>query len=122
MARALVAELEDADVDLTGIDIAVWPITGTGQSLLVLTIDDFATELAEDDTVGDRLTTTLLFSPLLDDQSITRLVVNFPGSDEEGTFVFTYSVTVEVLRVAQENGTEVADDDILFQLVREDGS
>jgi hypothetical protein len=117
MAALLTAQLESAGLDLAGLEIEVWPITGTRSSLLVLWVDDTSTAFGEDDSPGKVLRDTGLDS-ILDEAHITRLVLNYHTEDEEGPLVLTATVSIEVLKEAEEEGRELTLADMRFQVTR----
>ena len=89
VSRALIATATTAAIDLTGVEITVWPVTGTGESLLIIEFDEAASAYADDEAQGGDLFAVLLASPLIDDRSITRVVIRMHGTDEQGPYIFT---------------------------------
>lgn len=105
-ARAIEVDLVAAGLDLTGLQVYVWPVTGTRRSILVLEIDDTATALAEDDTASVVLIETLLDSQVLEEVNIPQLVINYRLTENGEPFVFTISVPIEDLRIGLAEGTD----------------
>jgi hypothetical protein len=106
----LTAALETLGVDLTGVTVSVWPVWGTGDVLLVITVDDRAAALESDTAVGDLVIPTLLASPTLDTAGVNRLVFCYEGSDDSGPYLFTITYPLDAVRAALANGTGLPDD------------
>lgn len=97
--QAIVSDLEADGVDLTGVTIFVWPVLGTGESLVVVEFDESAVAYAdEENDQGNILIESVLAHPVIDLHNITRLVMRIVGTDEEGLFVFTVTALVEDVR------------------------
>lgn len=105
LGAALTQSLRDAGVDLTGVTITVWPVSGTGTSLLMLAFDEAAQSYAaEDGGESADLLGTLMASPLIDAATITRVVVRYADADEQGPFVLVAVSTVEGMRASLAGG------------------
>jgi hypothetical protein len=118
VSRALIAAIEEEAIDLTGVTITVWPVSGTGESLLIVEFDETAGVFAEDDTIGSLMISTLVSHPLIDDQAITRLVMKIAGTDEQGPYVFTFTASIEAIRASIVSGASIPEGEALFQLER----
>lgn len=108
-ALVLTAALENGGIDLTGVTLQVWPISGTGESFVIVEFDESASLYAEDDETAAHLFELLLADPVIDDQNITRLAMRISGSDEQGEFVFTFTVRVEDMRTSIASGEPLAE-------------
>jgi len=118
VAAAIAAGLEATGLDLTGVEVAVWPIIATGESLLILWFDDTATAFAGEDVVADDLLATLIDSPYVDGASITRLVINYRSEDADGPFVLTATVSIATVREALASGRDLEQDEMQLQVTR----
>jgi len=118
VSRALIAAVEEEAIDLTGVTITVWPVSATGESLLIVEFDETAGVFAEDDTIGSLMISTLVSHPLIDDQAITRLVMKIAGTDEQGPYVFTFTASIEAIRASIVSGASIPEGEALFQLER----
>lgn len=114
---ALTAELEAGGVDLTGTELIIWPVYGETTSILVFEFTEEA-ENAESSADADLLE-LLLASEIVQLENIDRVVFNFRAVDEEGPYVFTYTVTIDELRTAAETGGEPQNVGIQIQRVDE---
>ena len=114
VSRALIATATNAAVDLTGVDITVWPVTGTGESLLVIEFDEAASAYADDEAQGGDLFAVLLASPLIDDRSITRVVIRMRGTDEQGPYIFTFTAPTAAMRQNLATGASIPEDQLLM--------
>ena len=119
VSRALSATATDAAIDLTGVDITVWPVTGTGESLLVIEFAETAQAYADDEAQGGDLFAVLLASPLIDDRSITRVVIRMRGTDEQGPYVFTFTAPTAAMRENLATGASIPEDELLMEIKRE---
>jgi hypothetical protein len=108
LAEALSGEISTAGVDLTGVELWVLPVTGTEGKLLVLEILDSAVGLV-DDPGGDSVLDALVAAPSLDGSGITRIVMNYHGSDADGEFTLSATVDLASLIVGVTEGTDVGD-------------
>lgn len=117
-ALLLSAGLESGGIDLTGVTLRVWPVSGTGESFVIVEFDESASLYAEDDDIAARLFELLLADPVLDDQNITRLALRISGTDEEGSFVFTFTVPVDDLRTSLATGEDLPEGAAHFGLER----
>jgi hypothetical protein len=109
-AAAITLGLEQAGVDLTGIEVAVLPVTGGDTSLLVLEVgDDSVAPGLLTETAGSDMSAALLALPEIEGASITQLVLVYRGTDEEGSFVMTFVVPIDALRDAYASGGDVGD-------------
>jgi hypothetical protein len=106
----LVTDLESEGLDLSGIEILIWPIGGTGRSMLVITLSEDAAALAEGEGDSEALFLALFDHPLIDELSVTQFAMNVTGMDDEGRFVFTYTASVEETRGALSG--EADDDEV----------
>jgi len=118
VSRALIAAIEEEAIDLTGVTITVWPVSATGESLLIVEFDETATGFAEDDTIASLMISTLVSHPLIDDQAITRFVMKIAGTDEQGPYVFTFTASMEAMRASIVSGGSIPEGEALFQLER----
>lgn len=119
VSRALIATATTAAVDLTGVEITVWPVTGTGESLLIIEFDEAASAYADDQGQGVDLFAVLLASPLIDDRSITRVVIRMHGTDEQGPYIFTFTAPTAAMRENLATGAAIPEDQLLMELKRE---
>jgi hypothetical protein len=117
-AVALLAELEATGIDLSGLEIWVWPVSGTDDVLLVLEANENASDLADNPDATDVLLPVLVGSSVLDTTGVTRIVINYRGVDEEGPYTFTATYPLDVVRASLEAGTEIPQDEVEFQLRR----
>jgi predicted small lipoprotein YifL len=116
-AAAIVLGLEEAGFDLSDIDVSVLPISGMDASLLVLEVTDDVEALISEDEEGAALARALLASPEIEDASITEIVSMYRGTDELGSFVMTFTISITALREAQATGADVGDE-LLVQIER----
>lgn len=100
----LTTALADAAIDVTGMEVLVWPVSGTSDVLLILEFDDSAAELAETDLSSDALGEILFSHPVIEEASVTRVVIRYRGSDEEGPFMLTF--TAPLAEFLSEAGVE----------------
>jgi hypothetical protein len=117
-AAALRAELQGSDVDLTGVDVWVWPVSGTGDVLLVIEGDDRASAFVDDPQASDAVLRQLVESEVLDTAGVTRVVINYRGADEQGAFTFTVTMRLEVIRRSLSEGTDIPQEELLFEFTR----
>jgi len=112
--------LTDTGVDLTGIEVWVWPVTDSDEVLLIFNFDDTAAGLQEDPE-GLEILGEALLSPVLETSGVTRLVINYSGIDEEGPFTLTAAVPFDASQLSSlGDGAEPApEEDWLFHLARE---
>jgi hypothetical protein len=110
-AAALTADLAAAGVDLTGITLWVLPVVGTADRLLVVEITDAATGLDDDGSEGPLV--AIVEAPSLEGSGISRLVVNYHGTDARGDFVLTTTVPMDAFIAAI---TQSADIEGIFEL------
>lgn len=122
VSLALRATVTAAAIDLTGVEITVWPVTGTGESLLLVEFDETASAFADTEGPGDDLFAILLASPLVDDRSITRVVIRMRGTDDQGPYIFTFTAPTAAMRENLATGAAIPPEQLLMQLEREDGS
>ncbi|MEX2419545.1 MAG: hypothetical protein WD652_04130 [Acidimicrobiia bacterium] len=116
--RLILADLEDDGIDLTGVEIYVWPISGTGESLVVIEFGDSAGLYAEDDDQATLLVNSVLTHPVVAEQNITRLVLKIAGTDEEGPYVFTMTALVEDMLRSLSTGASLEEGEAQFELER----
>lgn len=117
-AAAITQGLLDAGVDLTGIEVAVLPITGMDASLIVFEVSDEAITLGEEGSDDDDpMMKALLAMPQIEEASITEVVTVYRGADDQGSFVFTFTVSIGALEQALASGSEIGDD-MLVQIER----
>ncbi|MEX0826265.1 MAG: hypothetical protein WD184_05905 [Acidimicrobiia bacterium] len=114
----ILADLEDAGIDLTGIEIFVWPISGTGSSLVVIEFGDSAGLYAEDDDQATLLVNSVLTHPVIAEQNITRMVLRIAGADEEGPYVFTMTALVADMLRSLSTGASLEEGEAQFELER----
>ena len=119
-AAAITRGLEDAGVDLSGIEVSVLPITGRDASLVVFEVTNedevvISGEGQSDD--DDAFMKTLLAMPEVEEASITELVTIYRGVDDQGSFVVTFTVSISALEEALASGSEIGDD-MLVQVER----
>lgn len=117
-AAALLAELGETGVDLLGVEVWVWPVSGTSDALLVLEADDDAAGLAEDPGAADALLPAIVESSVLDTAGVTRIVINYRGVDGDGPYTFTATFSLDAARAAMRGGFDIPQDEIAFQLSR----
>ncbi len=91
-AEALAQALQDAGLNLAGIDVFVFPISGTNTGLLVLNINEGQAFLGEDPTPF----VAMLTAPEIAANNIDRIVINFSGVDGD----LTLTVPVSTLLAA----------------------
>jgi hypothetical protein len=118
-ADAITAELAADGSDLTGVEVWVLPVVAGEERLLVLEIDPSATQLADDDT--EALLTALVGLDAVSEAGITRFVINYHDSDEQGEFVLTATLPYDELVRSVAEGADVGDS-VQIQLVRVPGS
>ncbi len=117
-AAAFADELEQAGFDLTELEIWVWPVSGTGDTLLILAAGP-TTPLLEDDAGADSLVEMMLSSPALADAGVTRMALVFESADAQGPFSVTYTVALDALRSALAEGRDLSADEVVVQMTRE---
>ena len=97
-------------VDTTGMEIWVFPIADTGNSLLVLEFDSAtapAPDQPVDETAGQQLFSTILDHPLIDALPVTHVALNYRNQDAQGEFVFTIADTLANFRTAVATGGDM---------------
>ena len=120
MGAALTAAGSTTGLDLTGVSISVWPITGTANSLLVIHFGPEAVVFsAPDGDPASALFNALLASPLIDDQSVTQLVIRIVGTDDEGPYTFLMTTSVAAMRNSLATGDDLPEGEVFFSLTRE---
>jgi hypothetical protein len=117
-AASLLAELAGTGIDLSGLEIWIWPVSGSEDVLLVLEATENASGLADDSGTTEVLLPALVGSSVLDTAGVTRIVVNYRGVDEEGPYTFTATYPLDAVRASLEAGTEIPEDEVRFQLRR----
>ena len=101
--EAVLALFAASGVDLTGIDVFVFPIADAGESLLVLDADmDTLTTLSEstigsDDVSNDDLLVRMSELPEIVAANVTKVAMNLRSNDEQGPFVMTISLPLAAL-------------------------
>lgn len=118
-AQAVRADLDTTGLDLTGVEVWVWPVTGLDEPLLVVEVTDEAAGLAEVEGAADQLIIALLQSPAVEAAGTGRLALHYRGGDPEGTYVFTYTAEIDVLQAALDSGAGLSGEEGLIQLTRE---
>lgn len=112
-AESFTQVLTEGGLDITGVEVWVWPITGSDGVLLILNIDDSASGLLEDPGVASKLGEALL-SPVLDAAGVTQLVINYRSSDEQGPFTLMVTFLLDALR----DGADLSSDDGFATITR----
>jgi len=95
-AAAIAAELVAGDVDLTGLELWVFDVVGSDDRLLVIEAGAAAAGFGEDPEGGD-LIEALAASPTTQEAGLTRLVINYYDTDDEGAFALTMTLPMELL-------------------------
>ena len=95
-AAAIAAELVAGDVDLTGLELWVFDVVGSDDRLLVVEASAAAAGFGEDPEGGD-LIEALAASPTTQEAGLTRLVINYYDTDDEGAFALTMTLPMELL-------------------------
>lgn len=115
-AESFTSALQQAGVDLTGVEVWVFPVSGTGESLLVFEVDDRAQAAAgsAEDDGGETLRRLLLSDPGLQAANVTRLVMNYHGTDDQGPFTMSFTLPISAIAEAGGDITE----DVLTQVTR----
>jgi len=115
-AAALHSELEAGGVDLTGMELWVFDVNGSDDRLLVMDVNRGVEQVPEDSDSADLLE-VLIGSPAFDESGVTRFVLNFFGTDDEGGFILTTTMDINAL-VAASAGEEELDTDALADLAQ----
>jgi hypothetical protein len=114
----LIAQLSEAGVDLTGMEVIVYPASSV-PSFVLLTTDDSTPLLAsEDDAALEAFVTGLLGSPMRADFEVEKLIMQHSGTDESGAFVMTLMVRLEDLETATTSGADVLFEQAAIQMER----
>ena len=116
-AAAIADDLAAGGIDLTGVEVWVFPVTGSDERLLVFSVNPAAAGLSEDPT-GGNLFEVLAAAPSLPDSGITRFVLNYYDSDDQGEFVLTTTVPMDLLLDSIANDTDVSEF-VEMQLMRD---
>jgi len=116
-AAATIAADLFAEIDSTGLKVLVFPVIGSEEVLLVLEIDGAAIDQDAEATDFD-LFAFLATDPSVSDAGITRIAFNLNTSDEQGEVVITTTVSVAAIREAAANDTDIPDDAVVFQVLR----
>jgi hypothetical protein len=106
-------------VDLTGVEVWVWPVSGTGDVLLVIEGDDRAAAFADDPQTSNAVLRRLVQSDVLDTAGVTRVVIVYRGTDGEDPFTFTVTMPLGAIRRSLREGADIPQEDLLFELTRE---
>jgi len=115
-AAAISADLF-AEIDSTGTQVLVFPVIGSDEVLLVVEIDGAAIDQDAEATDFD-LFTFLATGPSVADAGITRIAFNLSTTDEQGEVTITTTIPLAAIREAAANGTDIADDAVVFQVLR----
>lgn len=98
VAASIVREdLIASGIDMTGVEIGVWPIDGGRSSLLIVEFDDSAASLSEDDDASAALLAALADQPVLTERNVERFALVYRGEDETGAFILTITDTLDAL-------------------------
>lgn len=116
---AFAVVLADTGLDPTGIEAWIWPVIGSDDVLLILNIDDIAVGLLDDEEAVVKLWETLL-SPVLEDAGVTRLVMNYRSTDDQGPFTLSATFAFDVVLQSMRDQTDLPFEDGLFRLIREE--
>lgn len=116
-AAALTAAMEEAiGGELVGMEVFVWNVTGTDESLVVLEVDDTASEMQLSDEASAGFLTALIDSAVIDIENVTWLALNYRGeggADAPG--VITFALSIEDLRRGGETGEDISES-VLIQV------
>jgi hypothetical protein len=93
-------------------------VSGTGDVLLVIEGDDRASAFVDDPQVSDAVLRQLIQSEILDIAGVTRVVMNYRGTDDEGPITFTMTMRLEVIRRSLREGSDIPRDELLFEFTR----
>jgi hypothetical protein len=116
--QVILSDLEADGIDLTGVTIFVWPILGTGESLVLIEFGETAGTYAEDDDQATLLIESVLAHPVIDLQNVTRMVMRIAGTDEDGPYVFTMTALVEDMLQSLATGEPLEEGEAHFELER----
>ncbi|NNK91038.1 MAG: hypothetical protein HKO87_01275 [Acidimicrobiia bacterium] len=111
------AETVAQGIDLTGVDVLVWPVPATDDVFLVFSFDTTATAFEEGDE-GDALGMAMATSSALEAAGITQLVITWQGSDADGPFSMTFMAPFDEVRRATLEGTDLEQDDVFAHVSR----
>lgn len=103
----LIGELSAADLDLTGLDLTVYP-TGISEALLFVATDDKSDALSAEGW-AEQFVKALVASQVISDFDVKRLAFQYGGSDEQGPFVATLTILLSDLSAAVSSGGNVFD-------------
>jgi hypothetical protein len=116
-AAATIGTALFSQLDSTGVELFVFPVIGTSDVLLVMEIDGAAINTEAEPTDLDLLV-FLASDPSVGDAGITRFVANFHAVDDQGAVVITTTIPLPAIVEAVANGTDIADDAVIFQVTR----
>jgi hypothetical protein len=105
-AATLHAELEAGGVDLTGMELWVFDVSGSDGRLLVIDVNRGSEQVPEESDSAD-IFEVLFAAPSFEESGITRFVLNFFGTDQDGGFVLTTTVDLNALLEASASQEEV---------------
>jgi len=105
-AAALHSELEAGGVDLTGMEMWVFDVNGSDDRLLVVDVNRGAEQVPEESDSADLLE-VLIASPSFEETGVTRFVLNFFGTDQDGGFVLTTTMDIDAVVAASSSEEEL---------------
>ncbi|NNC75758.1 MAG: hypothetical protein HKN93_09645 [Acidimicrobiia bacterium] len=111
------SEVVAQGIDLTGVEVLVWPVAATDDIFLVFSFDTTAKAFEEGDE-GDLLGMAMATSSTLESAGITQLVIIWEGSDAGGPFSMTFMAPFEAVRRATLDGTDLEQGEVFARVSR----
>lgn len=113
-ADAIAAELQAAGIDMTGVRVSVWPLTGDGRTFLVLNVTEETPLFSgSEEGAGANLEDTL-FSALVNGRAVRearvgRFAFRFTGQVEQEPLEVVFAVTMEDIEESVRTGADPFD-------------
>jgi hypothetical protein len=103
----LTEEFAASGLDLTGLEIVVFP-DGISESFVLMVSDD-STALMNTDDGSDLLVAHLLASPVVAQFAIETMILQHSTTDDEGPLILTFAVALSDLDEAVRTGADIFD-------------
>lgn len=123
---AIAAELDAAGIDLTGVRVSVWPLTGDGRTLLILNVTDDTALLAESAGPAESAPVEAVLRALVDgtaarDAEIARFAIRYTGDVEGDPVEVVWTLAMSDIEEGLRTGVPIADRS-LVQVTRGPGA
>jgi hypothetical protein len=109
--------LAESGVDMTGIDLFVFPVADAGESLLVIDADlETLMAISSSDSGGaasDDAMANLINLPEVQEANVTRVAMNLRASDEQGPYVMTLTLPIGALDPNNPEYADLSDEEAL---------